>query len=158
MNKNRFFRMNFGGVKLGLMAIVVLGAFAVIGLDIAILSGAIATSVPEAAWASLVAAALVAAATFVLFFGSGYSFDDKNIVVRLGIFKDKLAYDSVTELKRNGESGEYFVIMGDMINGTNVRINVLPSERDDFVAELRKHLPAIAVETFVLPKKDKKEK
>lgn len=155
MNKKPFFRMNFGALKLALLIVVILGALAVIGLDIAILAGAIFTDARVVAWVSLAASALVGAMVVVVLAGSGYSFCEDHICVSLGFFKDKLPYDKITELKRNGDSGTYYIIMGDVQTGTNVRVDISASANDEFVKELRKHLPTIPVETFVLPPKNK---
>lgn len=148
--------MNFGVWKLALMTIVICGALAIMGLDIAILAGAIVTSVPAVAWASLAASVLVVVVTSILLFASGYRFDDECVSVILGFFKDKLPYDKITQLKRNGDSGTYYIIFGDIQTGTNVRVDVSASQNDAFMKELRKHLPTVPVETFVLPPKDKK--
>ncbi len=154
--KKPFFRMNFGAVKLALMLIVIFGALAVIGLDIAILAGAIATSVPEVAWVSLAASALVAVAALVVLVSSGYRFDDECMYVLLGIFKDEIPYEKITGLKRNADSGIYYVVMGEGEDGTSARIDIPRAKDEDFVKELRKHLPTIPVETFILPKKKDK--
>lgn len=145
--------MNFGAVKLALILLVIAGAFAIVGLDIAILAGAIVTSVPAVAWASLAASLLVAAAAIVVLIFSGYRFDENCIYVVLGVFKDKLPYEQITGLKRNADTGTYYVVMGDGADGTSVRIEIARAKDDEFVKELRKHLPTIPVETFVLPKK-----
>lgn len=148
--------MDFGAWKLALMAVVLGGALAIAGLDIAILTGAIVTGMPAVAWASLAASVLVAAVTLILLCASGYRFDDECVSVILGFFKDKLPYDKITQLKRNGDSGTFYIIFGDVETGTNVRVDVSASKNEAFMQELRKHLPTIPVETFVLPPKDKK--
>ena len=149
--------MNFGAVKLTLMLVVALGALAIIGLDIAILAGAIKTAMTAVVWVSLFAAALVCAATLVIILRSGYRFESDHIALLLGFFKDKVPYDGISELKQNGDNGAYFIVSGDMQSGTSVRVEILPSENDRFVAELRKHLPNLTIEIFMLPKKDKKK-
>ena len=156
MSEKPFFRMNFGAVKLALMLLVIFGALGVIGLDVAILAGAIATRVPEVAWASLAASVLVAAAALVVLISSGYRFDDECMYVLLGIFKDKIPYENITGLKRNADSGVYYIVMGEGEDGTSVRIDIPRAKDEAFVKELRKHLPTIPVETFILPKKKDK--
>lgn len=150
--------MDFGGFKLALMIVIIAGALAIIGLDIAILAEAVVTSVPQVAWASLAASVLVLAATTVIIAVSGYRFEEDRICVLLGFFKDKLPYQEITLLKQDADSGIYYIIVGDLEKGTNVRVDVAPAKRDAFVDELRKHIPAIPVETFVVPKrKDKND-
>ena len=148
--------MYFGTFRLLLISIVIVGALVAMGLDIAILSGTVVTSVPEAAWASLAASILAAVAAIVVLIFSGYRFDDDCISVLLGIFKDKIPYEKITGLKRNADTGTYFAVMGDDVDGTSVRIDISRAKDEDFVRELRKHLPTIPVETFVLPKKKDK--
>lgn len=157
MQKRPFYHMDFGVIKLLLMIFVALGALAIVGLDIAILVGAIVTGFPEVAWASLVAGVLAAAATVVIMVFSGYRFDDDKLCVVLGVFKDKLPYADIVQLKRDADTGVYYIISGDIQTGTCVRVNISRDKGDSFIAELRKHVPAIPVETFVIPKKDEQK-
>lgn len=69
-------RMNFGVVKTILLAVVTLGALAIVGLDIAMLAGAngVYTDSPAIAIVSLVAATLIALAALLVLFNSAYRF------------------------------------------------------------------------------------
>lgn len=74
------FRMNFGIVKTIIVVLVVLGALAVVALDIAMLAGAngVATQQPAVAWVSIVAALVIAVAALLVLFNSYYGFKKTN--------------------------------------------------------------------------------
>ena len=158
MKKNAdFFHMYFGAIKLALIILVIAGVLGLMGLDIAILAGAINSGAPAVAAVSLAAAAIVGAAAIVVLACSGYRLKEDRLLVVLGVFSDKVMYEDIAVLKRNGDTGELYVVAGNAQDGFSVRINVAKSRTDDFVAALRKHIPNIAEETFVIPPKKGKE-
>lgn len=154
------FRMNFGIVKTVILAVIVAGALAIIGVDIAMLAGE-NTAEPAIAGVSLGAATLIAVAALLVLFNSYYKFKDNQLVTVLGFFVDRINYDDVVCVKQNGETKEIFLITtgvkptdGDI----SFRVNVSAQKTDDFIAALRGKIGDIIVEIFTPEKKDKNKK
>ena len=156
-------RMSFGVAKTVIIVIVLAGVLAIAGLDIALLAGAkgLYAASPAIPAVSLVAAALIGAASLLILFNSYYGFKDKGIVIILGFFADKVAYDDFVVIKQNIDTGELFAI----VNGKSpsepqvgLKINVSVRKTDAFLQELRKHIPNITVDFFSQPKNKNKQK
>ena len=144
-------RMNFGIVKTVIIAIVIVFALALAGVDIAMLAGApgVSTSMPAIAAVSLVASLLIAVAGAVLLFNSYYKFEKEKLVVFLGIFKDVVPYENVTAVRQNGETGEvYLFAKGKKIQDgeTVIRFNVDKSKT--LLEAIRQAMPDLIIEVF----------
>lgn len=158
-------RMNFGTIKLVILAAVFAGVLAILGLDIAILAGAKGIIVNSVAIpvVSMIAALLVGVACGLLIFNSFYKFKEQGLMIVLGFFADKVAYDEVVMLKQNMETSELFLIVNDKSKAPvntqiALRVNIAAVKTDEFLAEVRRHIPNITVEMFTQPKKKKKDK
>ncbi len=157
------FRMNFGIVKTIIVVLVVLGALAVMALDIAMLAGAngVATQQPAVAWVSIVAALIIAVAALLVLFNSYYGFKKDKFVSVLGFFVDKMSYDDIICIKQNSLTGEIYLITkgikaqdGEM----SFKVNIAPQKTDDFIHEMRNHIGEVIVEVFTPEKKNKDKK
>lgn len=157
------FRMNFGIVKTIIVVLVVLGALAVVALDIAMLAGAngVATQQPAVAWVSIVAALVIAVAALLVLFNSYYGFKKDKFVSVLGFFVDKMSYDDIICIKQNSLTGEIYIITkgikaqdGEM----SFKVNIAPQKTDDFIHEMRNHIGEVIVEVFTPEKKNKDKK
>ncbi len=156
-------RMNFGVVKTILLAVVTLGALAIVGLDIAMLAGAngVYTDSPAIAIVSLVAATLIALAALLVLFNSAYRFKDDRLVATLGFFVDKIKYDDVICIKQNFETREIYLLCNGQKESdgeVSFKINVSTKRVDDFIKGMREHIGDVIVEVFTPEKKDKKKK
>ena len=157
-------RMNFGILKTVIIAVVLAGVLAVVALDIAILAGANGIEVNSLAVpaVSMVAALLVGVACILLLFNSHYKFKQDKFVIMLGFFSDKVAYSDVVTFKQNIETGELFIVVNDLAKSAvrsqiALKVNISTANNDVFLAEMRKHIPDVAVEFFSQPKKKKKD-
>ena len=156
-------RMGFGAVKTAIIAVVLAGVLALVGLDIAILAGAegvYSTSVAVPI-VSLIAAVLIGVVCLLLLLNSYYKFGEKSFIVMLGFFADKIAYDDVILLKQNIETNELYAIVNDTDPSKpqiGLKINVPASKTDEFIGRLREHIPNVTVELYTQPKKKKKDK
>lgn len=144
-------RMNFGIVKTVIIAIVIVFALALAGVDIAMLAGApgVSTSMPAIAAVSLVASLLIAVAGAVLLFNSYYKFEKEKLVVFLGIFKDVVPYENVTAVRQNGETKEvYLFAKGKKIQDgeTVIRFNV--DKGKPLLEAIRQAMPDLIIEVF----------
>ncbi len=155
--------MNFGIVKTIIVVLVVLGALAVMALDIAMLAGAngVATQQPAVAWVSIVAALIIAVAALLVLFNSYYGFKKDKFVSVLGFFVDKMSYDDIICIKQNSLTGEIYLITkgikaqdGEM----SFKVNIAPQKTDDFIHEMRNHIGEVIVEVFTPEKKNKDKK
>ncbi len=155
--------MNFGIVKTIIVVLVVLGALAVVALDIAMLAGAngVATQQPAVAWVSIVAALVIAVAALLVLFNSYYGFKKDKFVSVLGFFVDKMSYDDIICIKQNSLTGEIYLITkgikaqdGEM----SFKVNIAPQKTDDFIHEMRNHIGEVIVEVFTPEKKNKDKK
>lgn len=160
---NMKFRMNFGVVKTVIVTIIVLGALAIGGLDIAMLAGAngVATSQPAVAWVSIVAAVIIAVAALLVLVNSYYGFKDDKIIAVLGFFVDRIKYDDIICIKQNSLTGEIYLItkgLKESDGEMSFRVNISPSKTDAFIREMRNHIGEIIVEVFTPEKKDKNKK
>lgn len=156
-------RMSFGIVKTVIMAIVLVGALAVIGLDIAMLAGAngVDTSSPAIAAVSLFAAVVICVATSLVLFNSYYKFKDEKYVAVLGFFVDKIAYDDILCIKQNTQTKELYAIVKsekEYEGSMGFRINVAENKTDAFLVALREKKSDIVVELFTPEKKNKNKK
>lgn len=156
-------RMSFGIVKTVLMVVVLLGALAVIGLDIAMLAGAngVDTSSPAVAAVSLFAAIVICVATALVLFNSYYKFKDGKYVAVLGFFVDRISYDDIICIKQNSHTKEiYAIVKGEKEcdGDTGFRINVAENKTDAFLVALREKKSDIVVEIFTPEKKNKIKK
>ncbi len=152
MKKDKTFGMYFGVWKTVVLAIVLVGVLALIALDIAMLAGATKLNSPAVAGVSLAAAVIVGVMACVVLFNSYYRLDDEQLVVMLGVFKDKVRYDNMRTLKQNADTGELFLITKDDMC---LRLNVSPASREQLSEGLAKRVEGLAIETFVLPKRKK---
>ena len=146
-------RMYFGIVKTVIIAVVILFALALAGVDIAMLAGAkgIETSMPAIAGVSLGASVLIAVAGALLLLNSYYKFDKDKLVVMLGVFKDVVPYESVTAVRQNGETREvYLFAKGKKIQDgeTVIRFNVDNGKTDDLLEAIRQAMPDLIIEVF----------
>ena len=146
-------RMYFGIVKTVIIAVVILFALALAGVDIAMLAGAkgIETSMPAIAGVSLGASVLIAVAGALLLLNSYYKFDKDKLVVMLGVFKDVVPYESVTAVRQNGETSEvYLFAKGKKIQDgeTVIRFNVDKGKIDDLLEAIRQAMPDLIIEVF----------
>lgn len=146
-------RMYFGIVKTVIIAVVILFALALAGVDIAMLAGAkgIETSMPAIAGVSLGASVLIAVAGALLLLNSFYKFDKDKLVVMLGVFKDVVPYESVTAVRQNGETREvYLFAKGKKIQDgeTVIRFNVDKGKIDDLLSAIRQAMPDLIIEVF----------
>ncbi len=157
------FRMNFGIVKTIIVAVVIAGALAIGGLDIAMIAGAngVTTQQPAVAWVSLVAAFIIAIAAALVLFNSYYGFKDDKMIAVLGFFVDKIKYDDIVCIKQNSLTREIYVI----VKGQNAqdgemsfKVNIAVNKTDDFILEMRNHIGEVIVEVFTPEKKDKDKK
>lgn len=153
-------RMNFGIVKTIILAVIVAGALAIIGVDIAMLVQE-NTAEPAIAGVSLGAAILIAVASMLVLFNSYYKFKDNHLVAVLGFFVDKISYDDIICVKQNGATRElYLITKGVRQSDADVsfRVNVAPQKTDSFIEGLREHIGDVIVEIFTPEKKDKDKK
>ena len=155
--------MNFGIVKTVIVAVVILGALAIGGLDIAMIAGAkgVTTQQPAVAWVSLVAALVIATAAALVLFNSYYGFKDDKIIAVLGFFVDKIKYDDVVCIKQNSLTGEIYLItkgLKEQDGEVSFKINVAPQKTDAFIHEMRNRIGEIIVEVFTPEKKNKDKK
>ena len=156
-------RMNFGVVKTIILAVVTLGALAIVGLDIAMLVGAngVYTDSPAIAIVSLVAATLIALAALLVLFNSAYRFKNDRLVATLGFFVDKIKYDDVICIKQNSETREIYLLCNGQKESdgeVSFKINVAPQKTDAFIHEMRNRIGEIIVEVFTPEKKNKDKK
>lgn len=156
-------RMNFGVVKTIILAVITLGALAIVGLDIAMLAGAngVYTDSPAIAIVSLVAATLIALAALLVLFNSAYRFKNDRLVATLGFFVDKIKYDDVICIKQNSETREIYLLCNGQKESdgeVSFKINVSTKRVDDFIKGMREHIGDVIVEVFTPEKKDKKKK
>ena len=151
-------RMNFGVVKTIILAVVTLGALAIVGLDIAMLAGAngVYTDSPAIAIVSL-----IALAALLVLFNSAYRFKNDRLVATLGFFVDKIKYDDVICIKQNSETREIYLLCNGQKESdgeVSFKINVSTKRVDDFIKGMREHIGDVIVEVFTPEKKDKKKK
>lgn len=156
------FRMYFGAVKTVIVAIIIAGALAISGLDIAMLAGAngVATAQPAVAWVSVVAAVVIAVAALLVLFNSYYGFKDDKMVAVLGFFVDKIKYEDIVCIKQNSLTGEIYLItkgLKESDGEMSFKVNIPSSKTDAFILEMRNHIGEIIVEVFTPEKKDKKK-
>ena len=156
-------RMFFGAVKTTILALISLGALAIVGLDIAMLAGAngVYTDSPAIAIVSLVAATLIAVASLLVLFNSTYNFKNDHIVATLGFFVDKIDYNDLVCVKQNSETREIYLItkgVKQTDGEISFRVNIPTQKVDDFIASLRDKIGDIIVEVYTPEKKDKNKK
>ncbi len=157
------FRMGFGIVKTAIIAVVIAGVLAVIGLDIAILAGAkgVYAQSPAIPAVSLVAGVLIGVACFLILFNSFYKFKEQGFIIMVGFFADKIAYDDVLMLKQNIDTNELFAVVKNTSESNppvGLKINIPTAKTDEFIKELRNHIPSVTVDLYSQPKKKKKDK
>lgn len=156
------FRMFFGWVKTVILAVIMLGALAIIGLDIAMLAGAKGVlSSPAIAAVSLVAAVIILVAAVLVLANSYYAFKEDKLVVVLGFFADKVAYENILSLKQNGETKELYLIakgIKETDGDISIRVNIPAQKTDDFIKQIHEKAGGVIVEVFTPEKKDKNKK
>ncbi len=153
------FRMNFGVVKTIILAVVIMGALAIVGVDIAML----ADQTPNIAIAcvSLCAAVIIIVGASLVIFNSYYNFKDDKMVTVLGFFVDKFAYEDIVCLKQNGETKDLYIITKGLKpedSDISFHVNISANKTDDFIKALRDKVGDVIVEVFTPEKKDKDEK
>ncbi len=154
------FRMYFGIVKTVLLALIVAGALAIVGVDIAMLVGSVSAE-PAIAGVSLGAAVLIAVLALLMIFNSYYKFKDYILVTSLGVFVDKFGYSDIVCVKQNSETREIYLItkgVKETDGNISFRVNIPTQKVDDFIAQLRAHRGDVIVEVFTPEKKDKNKK
>ncbi len=161
-NSNRFM-MYFGVVKTIVLAIVVLGSIAIIGVDIAMLLGKLdmLVTMPAVGGVSIAAASIVAIIALLVIFNSAYILKDESLVIVLGIFVDKIGYDAIELVRQNSETKEcYVIVTSDKQAEGNFgyRLNLNAQKSDEFLVKLREHRHDLLVEVFTPEKKDKTKK
>ncbi len=154
-------KMNFGTFKNIAVIAVILGALAIVGLDISMLVDrrGISVTVPLIAGFSLVAALIIILIALLVLFNSYYKFKNEHFVVMIGFFADKIKYDDVICVKQNVITKEIFVLVSqsDNVMGAKAyKINVLPQKVDGFLVGLREKKSNLVVEFFEPDKKEKK--
>lgn len=160
------FRMNFGIVKTVLLGVVVLGALAIVALDIVMLAGTQSLAVKGAsdtaiASVSLCAGVIIALGALLVLFNSAYTFKEKHMLAVMGIFVDKIGYDEIVCFKQNSLTKELYLITKGIkpTDGEiSFRLNIAPQNTDSFIAEMRAHKGDIIVDVFTPEKKDKDKK
>ena len=157
------FKMNFGIVKTIVIVLVIAGALALAGVDIAMLAGAkgLETSMPAVAGVSLAAAVIIAVSALVVLFNSYYKFADGNLVFVLGIFKDTIPYENVTSVKEDSRTKEFYIFAkGKRIQDGEVSLHIVTSKNNEeaLVAEVRKAMPSMIIEVFESEDKRSKKK
>lgn len=154
-------RMNFGILKTIACVAVILGALAIVGLDISMLADreGISVTVPLVAGFSLVAALLIAIIATLVLCNSYYKFKDKHYVAMVGFIADKISYDDIVCIKQNVLTKEIYVLVAVENNaiGTKAyKINVTAQNVDAFLVGLREKKTDLVIEFFEPDKKDKK--
>ncbi len=155
MENNARFRMNIGVLKSIVIAIVALGALAIIALDIALLSGAgkLHKASPALGGVSLAAAVVILVIAMLLLFNCNYTFKRDYMLVVLGIFWDKVKYSDIVMIKQNGSSDDIYLIIKSDGMETAAKVNIPHAVNDAFICALRQRVPDIEVETFFTDKK-----
>lgn len=160
------FRMNFGIVKTILLAIVALGAIAIMGVDIAMLAGAegLASKNPAniaIAAVSLCAALIIALGALLILLNSSYTFKKSYMRAVLGVFADKISYDDIVCFKQNSLNKELYLITKGIRQSDgeiSFRLNIAPERTDDFIKAMRDKVGDVIVDVFTPEKKDKDKK
>lgn len=160
------FRMNFGIVKTILLAIVALGAIAIMGVDIAMLAGAegLASKNPAniaIAAVSLCAALIIALVALLILLNSSYTFKKSYMRAVLGVFVDKISYDDIVCFKQNSLNKELYLITKGIRQSDgeiSFRLNIAPERTDDFIKAMRDKVGDVIVDVFTPEKKDKDKK
>ncbi len=155
--------MNFGIVKTVVLIVVVLGSFAIIGVDIAMLTGALdmAVTLPAVGGVSIAAATIVAIVALLVLLNSAYILKADKLTIVLGIFVDKVEYDAIDVVRQNSVTKEcYLVVISDRQGEGNVgyRLNLSAEKSDLFLQKLRERRHDLVVEVFTPEKKDKSKK
>ena len=147
------FRMNFGIVKTIIIVLVIVGALALMGVDIAMLAGAkgLETSMPAVAGVSLAAAAIIAISALVVLLNSFYKFDKDKLVFVLGVFKDTIPYENITSIKEDIRTKEFYVFAkGKRVQDGEVSLHIVAqkNKEEGIVSAIREAVPSIAIEVF----------
>ncbi len=155
--------MYFGVVKTIVLSIVVLGSLAIIGVDIAMLTGATEAIVtmPAVGGVSIAAAGVVAIIALLVIFNSAYTLKDDCMMIVLGIFVDKVEYDAINVVRQNSATKEcYLIVTSDKQTEGNIgyRLNLTAEKSELFLQKLREHRSDLIVEVFTPEKKDKTKK
>lgn len=153
------FRMNFGIVKTIILGVVIAGAIAIMGVDIAML----ADKTPNTAIAcvSLCAAVIIMVGALLIIFNSYYKFKDDKLVTVLGFFADKFPYEDVVCLKQNGETKDLYIITKGLKpedSDISFHVNINANKTDDFIKAMRDKIGDVIVEVFTPEKKDADKK
>jgi len=153
-------RMSFGVVKTIIIAAILIGILALIGLDIAMLAKAkgATTFSPALPAVSIVAAILIGVAALLLLVNSRYVFKEAHLLILVGFFADKLAYSDIVKLKQNIATKELILLVNTTSGEqTALKVNVSAGKTDAFMSAIREHIPNIEVEMFEEPKKKDKK-
>ncbi len=152
--------MSFGALKTIIIAVILLGVLALIGLDIAMLAKAkgVTTFSPALPAVSIVAAILIGVAALLLPFNSRYVFKEGYLLILVGFFADKLAYSDIIKLKQNIATKELILLVNTTSGEqTALKVNIPLTKTDAFMSALREHIPNVEVEMFEEPKKKDKK-
>lgn len=153
-------RMNFGIIKTVAIVAVILGAIAIVGLDISMLADreGISVTVPLVAGFSLAAALIIVLIALLALCNSYYKFKDKHYVAMVGFIADKVPYEDIICIKQNVITKEIYVIVAvenSAIGSKAFKINVAPQNVDVFLVGLREKKTDLVIEFFEPDKKDK---
>jgi len=145
------FKMNFGLFKSAILIIILLGALAIVGLDISMLvkaanGGAVRIAVASV---SLVAAIIISLLCILVLFNSFYKFNTELFVITLGFISDKIKKEDIISLMQNTNSKEVFILTkGIKENDSDykLKVNIKKDLSEKFVEEFRKYYPSILIE------------
>lgn len=160
-------RMNFGRVKTIVIVAVIAAAVALAIMDILMLTGAAIskTTNPAVAGSSLAAAVIIAVGALLILLGSRYKFAENALLVRLGFFNDKIEWDKIQAVRENLTTHElYLYFEGEEKEGEkkdeydSLKLFIAVNKNNSFIAALREKCPALLVDTFTPPAKDKNKK
>lgn len=150
MNKKSF-HMYLGGLKIAAIILVALGSLAIIGVDIALIVGALYTTAKAVAAVSLAACVIILFGALLVYFNSRYIFKDDKLLVVLGYFVDKIEYKDILYLRQNVDTDEVHIIFLNAKTGKEeyLRTSLRRTDINDFISSLREHIPELSVQMFV---------
>jgi len=154
-------RMSFDVAKIVIICAVLAGVCAIIGLDIALLAGATGSGTSPAIPAvSMAAGIVVGVIALLLLVNSYYKFKNDGLLILIGLFADKVAYDDILFVRQCIDTDELFLIVKDKEHSDKemgLKVSIAEKFSDDFIKGLREYIPNITVDIFSQPKKKDKE-
>lgn len=130
------FKMSFGAFKIAVVTLVILGALALIALDICLLVGvgALHPASPLTAGVSMTAAAIIIAIALLLLLNCYYKFKDGYLKVVVGFFADKIYYADILAL-RNYANGSVYLIVKDLPRKKKVQGDKQSSSSEESISK-----------------------